>query len=108
MSFSLEDFAEKAIKTSQDNGCSYCDVRAENSVIDGISIENGNIEYSNLQKDSGIGIRVINSGAWGFFSISDPKSNDEVKKAVENASKNSHGAKRKSSKVIENNISGQM
>ena len=91
----LEDFAEKAIKMSQEMGCSYCDVRAEDATTDGLSIENGNIEYSNIQHDSGIGIRVINSGAWGFFSISDPKSNDEIKYAVEKAIKNSHGITRK-------------
>ena len=94
MSFSLEDYSEKAIQIAQDIGCSYCDVRAENSVIDGISIENGHIEYSNLQEDSGIGIRVLDSGAWGFFSISNPNSNDEIRKAVESAVKNSHGMKR--------------
>ena len=60
---------KKAIKTAQDIGCSYCDVRAENSVIDGISIENGHIEYSNLQEDSGIGIRVLSSGSGVFFNI---------------------------------------
>ena len=91
----LEDFAEKAIKVAQEMGCIYCDVRAEDASTDGLSIENGNIEYSNLQRDSGIGIRVINSGAWGFFSISNPKSSDEITSAVENAVKNSHSTIRK-------------
>ena len=71
----MEDFALKAIEFAQMMGCSYCDVRAENSSRDGITIENGQIEYSNLQRDFGIGIRVLNEGAWGFYSISNPKSN---------------------------------
>ena len=95
MSFSLEDFSEKAVGISQKLGCNYCDVRAESSMSDGISIENGEIEYSNIQRDSGIGIRVLNSDAWGFFSISNPKSIEEIKNAVENAIKNSRGVSRK-------------
>ena len=67
MSFNLEDFAEYAIKRANELGCNYCDVRAENSIRDGITIENGHIEYTNIQRDSGIGIRVLNSNSWVFF-----------------------------------------
>ena len=92
---------EAFTKISQEMGCNYCDVRAENSFTDGISIENGQIEYSNLYRDSGIGIRVLNSGAWGFYSISNPNSKESVRRAVENAIKNSHSTKKNKIKLIE-------
>jgi len=90
MNDNLEDLAEKAVMISQERGCNYCDVRAENTVKNTIFIENGQIEFSNLQTDRGIGIRVLNSGVWGFFSVSNPNSNQEIKLAVEQAIKNSH------------------
>ena len=100
MNNDLEDLAEKAVAFSQERGCNYCDIRAESTIRNGISIENGQIEFSNLQIDRGIGIRVLNSGFWGFYSISNPNSNDEVKLAVEQAVKNSHqGIEKKQNKI---------
>ena len=95
----MEDFALKAVEFAQQMGCSYCDVRAENSSQDGFTIENGQIEYSNLQRDSGVGIRVLNEGAWGFYSISNPTSNDEIRQSVESAIKNSHKVRKNQIKL---------
>ena len=66
----LEEFAEKAIDFASKNGSQYCDVRTESITKKGILIENGEIEYPISKEDIGIGIRVLHSGAWGFFSIS--------------------------------------
>jgi len=85
----LEDCAEKALQRSLDLGCQYCDIRAEQSALEGFVIENGEIEYTTSKIDQGIGIRVLNSGSWGFFSISNPKSLEEVILGVNAANKNS-------------------
>ena len=99
MNEDLEDFAEKAVTFSKERGCSYCDIRAENTSRNGISIENGQIEFSNLQVDRGVGIRILNSGSWGFYSISNPSSDEELRLAVEQAIKNSHQGVKKQNKI---------
>jgi len=62
----LEEFADTAVNFAIDNGCQFCDVRAEKMSQDGITLENGEIEFSISKRDEGLGIRVLNSGAWGF------------------------------------------
>ncbi|HET7337035.1 MAG TPA: TldD/PmbA family protein [Candidatus Nitrosotalea sp.] len=76
---SLEDYADKAIKIALDAGSQYCDVRAESVSTRGFAIENGEVENFVSSSDSGLGMRVLVNGAWGFYSVSDPKSFDEIK-----------------------------
>ncbi len=71
---SLEDYAEKAIKVALDAGSQYCDVRAESVKTGGFVIENGEVENFVSSRDSGLGIRVLVNGAWGFYSVSEPQS----------------------------------
>ena len=87
MENNLLDFAEKAAEHALILGCQYCDVRAETRKNQGVLIENSEIEYSSTKNDSGLGIRVLNEGAWGFFSISNPLSFEDVKEGVKEASK---------------------
>ncbi len=84
---SLEDYAEKAVQIALENGSQYCDVRAESMSTKGFVIENGEVENFILLSDSGLGIRVLVNGAWGFYSVSDPKSFDQIKENVEDAVK---------------------
>ncbi len=82
----LEEHAEKAILFAQSKGCSYCDARAEIIEKHGFVIENGQIEHSMTYYESGIGIRVLCDGAWGFYSTSDlSKINDGVIDAIKAA-----------------------
>jgi len=83
----LEDFAEKAVEHALFSGCQYCDVRTEVTSKQGFVIENNEIEYSTTKNDQGLGIRVLNKGAWSFFSISNPLTFDDVKKGIEEAVK---------------------
>src|ERR1051326_7917732 len=76
---SLEDYTDKAIKIALDSGSQYCDVRAELVKTSGFVIENGEVENSISSNDSGLGIRVLVNGAWGFYSVSVPKSIDDIK-----------------------------
>ena len=83
----LEEFAEKAILYANDEGCQYCDVRAEVISERGVIIENGEIEYPISNEDQGLGIRILKSGAWGFYSISNPTSLEQVRNGVNSATK---------------------
>ena len=85
MNNDLQDLAERALQFSQELGCQYCDVRSENRVSKGFIIENGEIEHSVSKTEVGLGIRVLSKGAWGFYSISDPQNNEELKSGVKKA-----------------------
>jgi len=96
----LEDFAEKSTQFAIQSGAQYCDVRAETVESDGFLLENGEIEHFTSSRDSGLGIRVLANGAWGFFSISNPKSLDEIKNATMDAVKSAlHYSTNKKQKV---------
>ncbi|MFM8659126.1 MAG: TldD/PmbA family protein [Candidatus Nitrosotenuis sp.] len=63
--------AQKAIRIAHKNGATYCDARIETVIEYGIILENGQQEQSTTLYDTGIGIRVLHDGAWGFFSTTD-------------------------------------
>ncbi|HEX5457636.1 MAG TPA: DNA gyrase modulator, partial [Candidatus Nitrosotalea sp.] len=79
---SLEDYAEKALQIALDAGSQYCDVRAESTTTRGFVIENGEVENFVSSGDSGLGIRVLVNGAWGFYSTLSPKSFDALKENI--------------------------
>ena len=83
----LQDYAEKAIVFAVQSGAQYCDARAEAITSNGFVLENGEIEHFSSVSDRGLGIRVLASGAWGFCSISDPQSIDQIKSSAEEAVK---------------------
>ena len=78
----LEDFAYKVIQIALDHGAQYCDVREESVCRNGFLIENGEIQHSISESDKGIGIRVLADGAWGFCSVSEPTSIDELRTKI--------------------------
>lgn len=93
----LKEHAEKTILFAQSQGCSYCDARAETIEKHGTTIENGQIEHSVTRHESGIGIRVLCDGAWGFYSTSDfTKINDGIIGAISAAK---HYAQKKKNKI---------
>src|SRR5215831_12808793 len=78
----LNDFAEKAVHFALEDGAQFCDVRAEVFSTKGFLLENGEIEHLSSASDSGLGIRVLTDGAWGFCSFSNPKTIDDVKNGI--------------------------
>ena len=52
-------------------------------------IENEEIEYIRNNEDKGIGVRLIKNGSWGFCSITNPNSFEEIKEILDNTIKNS-------------------
>ena len=108
MENNLEDLAEKAVEYAITSGCQYCDARAENRKNQGVLIENSEIEYSSTKNDLGLGIRVLNKGAWGFFSISNPLSPNDVKIGVDEAAKTAFNySSKKKQKTTLTNISSE-
>lgn len=65
------EHAEKAVSLAQKHGCTYCDVRSETIERQSLGIEDGQLENLITKHESGIGIRVLCDGAWGFYSTSD-------------------------------------
>jgi TldD protein len=84
----LQDFADKAVSYSRELGVQYCDARAEQQERKSVLLENNDTEYVRTNEDRGIGIRIIKDGVWGFFSITNPKSFEEIKNALESSVKN--------------------
>ena len=84
------EYRQKAIKFALDGGASYCDVRSEQSKRQAIVVENGQQEQSSLQFISGIGIRVLFDGAWGFFSTTDKTKLEEGVTYAIKAAKTTH------------------
>lgn len=92
------DRAEKAISFAQRNGCSYCDARSETIERYGLVVENGHIEHVITRHESGIGIRVLCDGAWGFYSTSDAaKIDDGITNAIKAAK---HYSQKKKNSVV--------
>lgn len=93
----MHESADEAIKIAQRHGCSYCDARTESVTKYGLVVENGQVEHAITRHDTGIGIRVIYDGAWGFYSTSDQgKIEEGIAKAVKAAR---HYSEKKKSKV---------
>ena len=84
------EYRQKIIKFALDGGASYCDVRSEQSKRQAIVVENGLQEQSSLQFISGIGIRVLFDGAWGFFSTTDKTKLEEGVTYAIKAAKTTH------------------
>ncbi len=100
MDTELEEFADKAVQYSLDKGAQYCDVRAEIISKNGFIIENGQIEHFTNTSDLGVGIRSLTKGAWGFFSVSNPKSLESIKNGVAESLKSAiHFSDKKKKKV---------
>lgn len=82
---SNEDLALKAIDHALSLGASYADTRFEVRSDKGLLLENGSIEHFASQQESGIGIRVIVDGAWGFYAFANPKDLQDARVAAERA-----------------------
>lgn len=89
MEQNLQELADKIIKYTEQSGVQYCDVRAEKQIKKSILIENKQIEHIRNSEDKGVGVRLIKNGAWGFCSITNPKSFDEIKNILDKTIKNS-------------------
>lgn len=78
----LFDIADKVISFASKNNFEYCDIRAEEIRKKVATIEDGEIENIITKEDAGLGIRILNSGTWSFFSISNPSDFFKIKEKI--------------------------
>lgn len=84
----LQDYADKAVRYAQKIGVQYCDARAEQQDRKAVLLENNQTEHIRTNDDRGIGIRIANNGVWGFCSITNPQSFEQIKDAIDGSIKN--------------------
>ncbi len=83
----LDDRVNKVIQIALSQGAQYCDVRQESVHRTGFLIEDGEIQNSISEIDSGMGIRVLANGAWAFCSMSESNLTDDLYSKISQAVK---------------------
>jgi len=66
----VRDTLEAAVEAARSAGASYADVRFVDTGTQEISVANGRVEGVESSASSGIGVRVIAEGRWGFAATS--------------------------------------
>ena len=96
----LQDMAEQAVRYGSDRGIQYIDARAETLEKVVILLEDKEIENIQTCNEQGIGIRLIKDNIWNFFSITNPKSFDEISEKIDDAiASTSHELQNKKEKI---------
>lgn len=73
---------EHAINQATKAGASYVDARFSSRDNENIAVRNGNVSSVSANSDTGIGIRVLANGAWGFASSSIVTKEEVAKVAI--------------------------
>jgi TldD protein len=77
-----KELVQVALNTAKIKGASYVDVRLIRKQDEYISLKNGRVEALKRDDDSGIGIRVIANGCWGFAATAKLNKNDVANTAA--------------------------
>jgi TldD protein len=67
----MKDFAQRALETARARGASYADVRVTDIRQRYLSTKNGQPAQVRESESSGLGVRVVAEGAWGFAATDD-------------------------------------
>jgi len=106
-----QDVVDKALQKLHDLQIPYGDIRAENSLMTQIRTVNGRVEASTTGIESGVGIRILNEGAWGFAYGPLEKYEDVIDMALKANKLNLKQKKKDISlakvKVVEDNFIGE-
>ena len=62
--------AQAAVESALAAGADYADARANHTVHEELCIQNGDVAAAESPEDSGVGIRVMKGGCWGFAAAS--------------------------------------
>jgi TldD protein len=65
----VRDVAARALDTAAAAGAHYADCRVVNRTVQSLTVKNGEVLGVELSEDSGVGVRVIVDGAWGFAGV---------------------------------------
>ncbi len=78
-----EDLVNNVLKSIEKEKVTYADIRIENSLMTQIRTVNKKVERSTTGIESGIGIRILKEGAWGFAFGPIDNFTDIIKMAVQ-------------------------
>jgi TldD protein len=67
----FEERGQRAIDTAVTRGCTYVDVRFESVTSERIEVRNGRVAALSDSRSTGVGIRALVDGAWGFSATAD-------------------------------------
>jgi len=65
----LKDLLKKTVEYGRNLGAEYIEVRAQNLFKTLLTTKDGTVESAKQGTESGVGIRVLTKGAWGFVSL---------------------------------------
>jgi len=106
-----EDLVNEILKSIEKENVSYADVRIENSLMTQIRTVNRKVERSTTGIESGIGIRILKEGAWGFAYGPIDNYPDIIKMAIQtnklNLKHKKEDVKLAEIKIIEDNFEGK-
>lgn len=66
----VKDLAKRAVDTAQSRGATYADCRVIHTRSEEVETKNGRVGRLHRGSDSGVGVRVVADGAWGFAATS--------------------------------------
>src|SRR5450755_1561271 len=73
MSTSLVELADRALDEVRRLKVGYADVRATREDAESVDVRDDRVESVSRNSNSGVGIRVLVDGVWGFAATSDPQ-----------------------------------
>ena len=96
--FDYDTLSQRILGRAKELGASYCDLRFNWSAATVIRVRNGEVETCNRGFSSGLGVKVIKDGAWGFASSGNISERDALN-LVEEACKIASNTKGKDVKL---------
>src|SRR2546425_642033 len=82
----MQDVAEQVLQAALDAGAAYADVRVQAVEAEDLTVRNAVLETAEHTSSSGVGVRVLVDGAWGFaatYEIDGDHPADTARKAVD-------------------------
>lgn len=80
----MNKLIDLALDATERGGASYADVRISERETESLTVKNGALQASSLDRSAGFGIRVLVDGAWGF-AASARLEGDEVERIAREA-----------------------
>src|SRR2546428_12712009 len=62
----MQDVAEQVLQAALDAGAAYADVRVQEVETEDLTVRNAVLETAEHTSSTGVGVRVLVDGAWGF------------------------------------------
>ena len=72
----MKELTDSFLNAARMSGVQYGDIRIIERANEGIAIKNGKVEELERNTDSGLGVRVLHKGCWGFAASRDLSANE--------------------------------